>query len=282
MRLESIARYFSPKSPTLNDSTPATASDSLSISDVMGALGMCQAQAEFGFAAFLGKVGISETDKAKAVVLLAKHAITRCDQIAAIRKLPNEIKARVIFTLAVFAFLDYSRSAASEVLCDTCDDGFIEETKFVMNRLAIAHDETPYTKRRQLPEGLMPKFTGDFKGEMRVKYEYYDTTRKVCPKCNGKQIIKTACNDCRGRGEALDKEESERQGVPVRKPCKRCSGRGYERMPSTQAYRAISCITPSISLDTWKKSVKPFYDEMITHLEIEESMADAALKETTE
>lgn len=282
MRLESIPRYFSPKSPMLNDSTPATASGSLTISDVMGALGMCQAQAEFGLAAFLGKVGISEADKVKAVVLLAKHGMAHCDKVAAIRKLPGEVKARVVLTLSVFAYLDYCRSAASEVPCDTCDDGFIEETKFVMNRLAIAHDETPYTERRQLPEGLMPKFTGDFKGEMRVKYEYYDTTRKVCPKCNGKQIIKTACNDCRGRGEALDKEESERQGVPVRKPCKRCSGRGYERMPSTQAYRAISCITPSISLDTWKKSVKPFYDEMITHLEIEESMADAALKETTE
>lgn len=37
MNLESALKYFSPKSPVLGDSTPATASDSLTISDVMGA-----------------------------------------------------------------------------------------------------------------------------------------------------------------------------------------------------------------------------------------------------
>lgn len=277
MRLESIPRYFSPKSPMLNDSTPATASGSLTISDVMGALGMCQAQAEFGLAAFLGKVGISETDKVKAVVLLAKHGMAHCDKVAAIRKLPAEIKARVVLTLAVFAYSDYSRSAASEVPCDACDNGFIEERKFVMNKLAQAHDTTYSFVRGDLPASITP-----IEGrEMLVKHTFYDVTRKVCPKCNGKRVIKTACNNCRGRGVAIDKEESERQGVPVSKPCKRCSGRGYERIPSTQAYRAIACIAESISLDTWKKSVKPFYDEMITQLDIEESWANTALRTTT-
>lgn len=278
MRLESIAKYFSPKSPMLNDSTPATASDSLTISDVMGALGMCQVQAEFGLAAFLGKIGISETDKVKAVVLLAKHGMADCDKVAAIRKLPSEVKARVVLTLAVFAYLDYSRSAASEVPCDACDEGFIEERKFVMNKLAQAHDTVDSFVRGDLPQSITP-----IEGrEMLVKHTFYDVTRKACPKCNGKRVIKTVCNDCRGRRVAVDKKESKRQGAPVIKPCKRCSGRGYERLPSTQAYRAVSCITESISLDTWKKSVKPFYDEMIIRLEVEESKADAALKLTTE
>ncbi|MGP2741051.1 antitermination protein [Serratia marcescens] len=277
MNLESAVKYFSPKSPVLGDSTPATASDSLTISDVMGALGMCQAQAQLGLSAFLGKVGISEDDKVKAVVLLARHSITRCDKVAAIRKLPGETKARVVLTLAAFAFLDFSRSAASEVPCDACDDGFIEERKFVMNKLAKAHDTVDSFVRGDLPASIM-QMDGR---EMRVKHAFYEITRTVCPKCNGKRMIKTACNDCRGRGVAIDKEESERQGVPVRKPCKRCSGRGYERIPSTQAYRAIACITESISLDTWKKSVKPFYDEMITQLDIEESWANRALRTTT-
>lgn len=277
MNLESALKYFSPKSPVLGDSTPATASDFLTISDVMGGLGMCQAQAQFGLSAFLGKVGISEADKVKAVVLLARHSITRCDKVAAIRKLPGETKARVVLTLAAFAFLDFSRSAASEVPCDACDDGFIEERKFVMNKLAKAHDTVDSFVRGDLPASIT-QMDGR---EMRVKHAFYEITRTVCPKCNGKRMIKTACNDCRGRGVAIDKEESERQGVPVRKPCKRCSGRGYERIPSTQAYRAIACITESISLDTWKKSVKPFYDEMITQLDIEESCANTALRTTT-
>lgn len=277
MNLESVVKYFSPKSPVLGDSVPATASDSLTISDVMGALGMCQAQAELGLSAFLGKVGISEADKVKAVVLLAKHCIVRSDNVAAIRKLPGETKARVILTLAAFAFLDFSRSAASEIPCDACDDGFIEERKFVMNKLAKAHDTIDSFARGDLPASIT-QLEGR---EMRVKHAFYETTRKVCPKCNGRTVIKTDCNDCRGRGVAIDKDESERQGLPVKKPCKRCSGRGYERIPSTQAYRAIACVTESISLDTWKKSVKPFYDEMITQLDIEEERANMALRATT-
>ena len=278
MNLESAVKYLSPKSPVLGDSTPATASDSLTISDVMGALGMCQAQAEFGLAAFLGKIGISKTDKVKAVVLLAKRSMVHCDKVAAIRKLPAEIKARVVLMLAAFAFLDYSRSAASEVPCDACDNGFIEERQFVMNKLAQAHDTTYSFVRGDLPASITP-----IEGrEMLVKHTFYDVTRKVCPKCNGKRVIKTACNDCRGRCVVVDKDTSAKQGVPVRKPCKRCSGRGYERIPSTDAFRAIGGITESISLDTWKKSVKPFYDEMIIRLEVEESTADTALKVTTE
>lgn len=278
MKLEAIAKYFSPKSPMLGDSTPATASDSLTISDVMGALGMCQAQAEFGLAAFLGKIGISETDKVKAVVLLAKYGMAHCDKVAAIRKLPGEVKVRVVFTLAVFAYMDYCRSAASEVPCDVCDEGFIEERKFVMNKLAQDHDTSYSFVRGDLPASITP-----IEGrEMLVKHTFYDVMRKVCPKCNGKRVIKTACNDCRGRCVVVDKDASAKQGVPVRKPCKRCSGRGYERIPSTDAFRAIGGITGSISLDTWKKSVKPFYDEMIIRLEVEESTTDAALKVTTE
>ncbi|CAD5354804.1 protein of unknown function [Enterobacter cancerogenus] len=60
--------------------------------------------------------------------------------------------------------------------------------------------------------------------------------------------------------------------------CKRCSGRGYERIPSTKAYAAVCQITEAISLDTWKKSVKPFYDQLITKFDIEEAWADAQLK----
>jgi len=204
--------------------------------------------------------------------------MAHCDKVAAIRKLPAEKKAQGVLTLAVFAYMDYCRSAASTVPCDACVDGFIEERKFVMNKLAQAHDTSYGFVRGDLPASITPIESR----EMLVKHTFYDITRKVCPKCNGKRVIKTACNDCRGRCVVVDKAESERQGVPVKKPCKRCSGRGYERIPSTDAFRAIGGITENISLDTWKKSVKPFYDEMIIRLEVEESIAGAALRVTTE
>lgn len=40
MRLESVAKFHSPKSPMMSDSPRATASDSLSGTDVMAAMGM--------------------------------------------------------------------------------------------------------------------------------------------------------------------------------------------------------------------------------------------------
>lgn len=69
--------------------------------------------------------------------------------------------------------------------------------------------------------------------------------------------------------------------MPVLAACKRCSGRGYERIPSTEAHAAVCQITDAISLDTWKKSVKPFYDQLITKFDIEEAWAEAQLKQIT-
>lgn len=80
---------------------------------------------------------------------------------------------------------------------------------------------------------------------------------------------------------AVMRKETELQGVPVMGDCKRCCGRGYERIPSTQAHEAVCGITDAISLDTWKKSVKPFYEALIGKLEIEESWANAALNRVT-
>lgn len=70
----------------------------------------------------------------------------------------------------------------------------------------------------------------------------------------------------------MNQKETKQQGVPVFSTCKRCGGRGYERIPSTEAHAAVCQITDVISLDTWKKSVKPFYDQLITKFDIEEAM----------
>lgn len=39
MKLESLPKFYSPKSPKLNDETPATGGTSLTITDVMAAQG---------------------------------------------------------------------------------------------------------------------------------------------------------------------------------------------------------------------------------------------------
>ena len=58
MNLESLPKYYYPKSPKLNDDVPATGGGALSISDVMAAQGMVQAEAPLGFNLFLAKMGI--------------------------------------------------------------------------------------------------------------------------------------------------------------------------------------------------------------------------------
>ncbi|KIV48744.1 antitermination protein [Salmonella enterica] len=74
MRLESVAKFHSPKSPMMSDSPRATASDFLSGTDVMAAMGMAQSQAGFGMAAFCGKHELSQNDKQKAINYLMQFA----------------------------------------------------------------------------------------------------------------------------------------------------------------------------------------------------------------
>ncbi|HHZ3147057.1 TPA: antitermination protein, partial [Escherichia coli] len=52
----------------------ATASDSLSGTDVMAAMGMAQSQAGFGMAVFCGKHELSQNDKQKAINYLMQFA----------------------------------------------------------------------------------------------------------------------------------------------------------------------------------------------------------------
>jgi hypothetical protein len=87
-------------------------------------------------------------------------------------------------------------------------------------------------------------------------------------------VVSTACNDCHGRGKAVNQDETEKQGVPVLADCKRCGGRGYERIPSTEAYAAVCQITDGITGHMEKVS-EAFYDQLITKFDIEEAWAEA-------
>lgn len=254
MSLEATVKYHFPKTASFAGMPPATASDSLSGTDYMAAMGMTQSRAPLGYAAFMGKVGVSENDAARAVALLTEYALSACDKVAALRKLGSDIKPAVMQTLATYAYMDYCRSAASVKPCDCCQaKGFIEADVFSM--------KSP--------------LSGGYARNVK------DTVRVLCKQCSGKGVVSTACRDCNGRGRAVMKAETEKQGVPVMGDCKRCCGRGFERIPSTEARNAACEITDAISLDTWKKSCKPFYDQLIGKLEIEESWANSSLNKVT-
>jgi len=254
MGLEATVKYHFAKTASFACMPPATASDALSGTDYMAAMGMTQSRAPLGYSAFMGKVGVSDNDARRAVSLLTEYALSTCDKVAALRKLDPDVKPAVMQTLATYAYMDYCRSAASVKPCECCQaKGFIEADVFTM--------------KSPLSGGASRS----------VK----EVVRVLCKTCGGKGVIASSCRDCSGRGRAVDRKLTEEQGVPVMGDCKRCCGRGYERIQSTDVHRTVEGITDAISLDTWKKSIKPFYDGLIGKVEIEESWANAALNKVT-
>lgn len=254
MGLEATVKYHFPKGQNFSGTAPQTSPDTLTGTDYIASMGIAMSRAPLGYSAFMGKVGVSENDAARAVSLLTEFALQSCDKVAAFRKLDADIKPAVMQTLATYAYLDYCRSAASVKPCDCCHaKGFIEATTFSMKSpLSGGHS-------RNVEE----------------------TVRVLCKQCGGKGVVSNSCRDCKGRGKAISEKLSKKQGVPVITDCERCSGRGFKRIPSTDAHNAVCEITDAISLDTWKKSGKPFYDQLIGKLDIEESWANAALNKVT-
>jgi len=275
VNLENTVKYHFAKSTMISDSPRATASDALTGTDIMAAMGMTQERAAMGYSAFLGKMGISNNDRERAIALLADYALSKCDKVAALRKLDAAVKPLVIRQLAAFAFEDYSRSAASVKPCDCCaGQGFVEADVFSMKTSISGCAKDIIQKSKKWGLKVIPS-------QHQNRREVKEVARVLCTVCKGKKVISCACNDCRGRGTAVNQKETKRQGVPVFGACKRCSGRGYERIPSTEAYAAVCRLTDAISVATWEKSVKPFYDQLITKFDIEEAWAEAQLKQIT-
>ena len=272
MGLEATVKYHFAKTASFAGMPPATASDALSGTDYMAAMGMTQSRAPLGYSAFMGKVGVSENDARRAVSLLTEYALSTCDKVAALRKLETDIKPAVMQTLATYAYMDYCRSAASVKPCECCQaKGFIEADVFSMKSRFGTQRPDNVTEIKRLDEALIQN----------VSYQVKDTERVLCKSCKGKGVVSSACRDCNGRGRAVDRKLTEERGVPVLGDCKRCCGRGYERIPAVEAFRSVCDITDAISLATWDRSGKPFYDQLIGKLEIEESWANSALNKVT-
>lgn len=269
MNLESTVKYHFAKTANYTGMPPATRSDALTGTDNMAAMGMVQSLAPMGFSAFMGKVGVSNYDAERAVMQLTEYALQTCDKVAALRKLNGDIKPAVAHTLATYAYMDYCRAASSKKPCECCKgEGFIEADIFTMkSAFGVARPE---------------EFTGIVRVTSQlpcnVATQRREVIRVLCKECGGKGTLSAACSDCSGRGVAINREETKRQGVPVKHHCKRCGSRGFERILSTDVHRAVCQVTDAITLGTWKKTVKPFYDGLSTKLEIEEEWANTAFK----
>ncbi|MGK3134854.1 antitermination protein [Pantoea trifolii] len=251
MNLESAIKFFAPKSPQLSDSPRATASDSLTITDVMASFGLTEAMARFGFELFLSKHGV--TSNSRAVEMLTDFGLGQSERYRAIAELDEHVKRELVQLLATFAYQDYSRSAASTRSCPCCSGtGFTDAEVFSMKSV----------------------FARSGSREVR------EQVRILCASCAGKGEISNACR-CHGKGKVLDKEQSELQGVPVTKECPKCSGRGYARLPSEVVRRAVAYAVVTISEPTWRRSFKPFFELLVIQCHREEAIADEMLQRVT-
>jgi len=251
MNLESLPKYYSPKSPKLNDETPATGGDALTITDVMAAQGMVQAEAPLGFNLFLAKMGIQ--DPQPAIEGLMNYALALKNPV--LNKLSDEARAEMARCLAQFAYSDYARSAASCCECDHCNGkGVIRIMREVVKHPGVKGIEA--TVRREEVE-------------------------ERCKHCAGKGKISTACRDCSGRGTAIDKKRSLLHGVPVQKVCDRCNGKGFSRLPNTLARARVARLVPDMTDYQWYNGYADVINKLVTKCWQEETYAELKLMEVT-
>ncbi|HHJ0550353.1 TPA: antitermination protein [Escherichia coli] len=253
MNLENTVKYHFAKSTMISDAPRATASDSLTGTDIMAAIGMTQSRAALGFSAFLGKMDISDYDRERAIDLLTKYAIEHCDKVAALRKLESDVKPKVMQVLATFAFADYSRSAASTRTCDCCHGNkFVEAEVMTMKHIGQPH----LSEKREM-------------------------VKVLCHKCKGKGALSNACQ-CNGKGTVLDKEKTILQrGVPAYKTCTRCNGRGYARLLPDSVRKYICVTVMDIPETTWRRSYKDFFESLVGECIKQEEYANQMLNKVT-
>ena len=253
MNLENAVKFHFAKSTQINDTPRATSSETLTGTDVMAAMGMTQSRATLGYSAFLGKMEISSNDREKAIELLTQYALEHCDKVAALRKLENDIKQKVMQVLATFAFADYSRSAASKRKCDCCGG-----KKFIEAEVA----------------------TMKFMGQPHLQ-ERREVVRVLCQKCSGSGELSNSCR-CHGKGLVLDEEKTKQQGgVPAYKTCSRCSGRGYSRLLPDSVRKIICETIIDIPETTWRRSYKDFFENLVTECLKQEECANQMLIKVT-
>ena len=269
MSLEAIPKYFFPKSTMISDSPRATASDAMTGTDWMAALGLADLKSGFGLDLFLAKMGISAPEKA--LQCLTDYAMTQTSRYRAVAELDEDTKRSVVQILATFAYQDYSRSAASTRPCECCKgEGFIEADVFSMKSAFGVAPASGFSGVQRVDE-MLP---------CNVSSKKRETVRIICHVCKGKRVISNACR-CHGKGKVLDKEQTERQGVPVMKDCPKCKSRGFAKLPAENVRRAICSEVMELTEPTWRRNFKPLYEALISQCHKEESEAERMLSKVT-
>lgn len=93
-------------------------------------------------------------------------------------------------------------------------------------------------------------------------------------------VISNACR-CHGKGKVLDKEQTERQGVPVMKDCPRCQTRGYARLKFSTVLDAMKIVAPGIGKTTAYEHIKPFFELLVSECHKQESKTETMLNKVT-
>jgi hypothetical protein len=269
MKLEASLKHFSPQGLAITDSSKSTSPDRITGTDMMAALGSTASKARFGLWVFLGKNGISADDEQKAVQELAWLAMERAPKN--VRKAAGDSFGKCMLILARFAFTEYSRSAASESECRSCNgSGFAEETT-TARKVTYPWGSAPYWAKRS--RAVRPS---DWE-----KWTEVEEVKKVsCPTCGGKKVTSARCR-CRGIGRVLDRKATSEQGAPVFKECERCTGKGFASIPSTNVHKAILSLVPDLHIRTWTRNWKPFYDEMVKECYLAEGQAEGVFEAIT-
>lgn len=118
--------------------------------DVMAAIGMCQASARFGMSAYLGKAGISQHDREDAAKALALYAHKTAPTL--LSKAANRKMGQCMVVLAKFAYDDYARSAADTTKCPHCRGRGVTNTLAQVMTHPGCGEKTPPTYQLQLVE----------------------------------------------------------------------------------------------------------------------------------
>lgn len=259
MKLESALKYFNPKSPNYAATAPATGSDSLTGTDLMGAVGICQSKSPFGISAVMAKTGNSELDRVRTVEQLMQYANRTAPKL--IRKAAGAKLGRCLAVLSKLAFDEYARSAATTAQCHHCHG-----TGFNL----VMREVVKYA-------GHIDSLTGEEVIPPRMETEL---VKEMCSHCDGKGVTSARCR-CNGTGRTRDLKLSARRGAPVDKECERCSGKGFKRSPSSAAHRAITVLVPDLTQSSWSRNWKPFFEKLVAKCEIEENHADAVFRQAT-
>ncbi|MFI8417715.1 antitermination protein [Serratia sp. NPDC078593] len=259
MRLEAALKHFSPQGLAITDSSTCTSADRVTGTDVMAALGMAESKAEFGMAAFLGKTGISQEDKTRAIVALAQYAKRKAPKH--VGKVAGRRMARCMEILAVFAYEEYSHSAGTGVTCHDCNG---------VGLVSVRRDVVKYAG-----------YIGADGEEKIPPVVETQTVQELCTSCNGKGIRHKRCRNCKGTGKALDRCATKASGAPVIKDCERCNGKGFSRTPSSTAYKAITALLPELTQSSWSRNWKPFYEALVAKCDIEEGVAATEFQKLT-